>query len=663
MNFSKHWNVLRLVHFMMRDFKGHLTLIVVAGGRTISPSTSLEHVDAQCTLDIRVCPLPGGAKTQDATNKTLRDLLLTRGVRTEDVDARIQMIRAKVSSTELAAMMAMSEQNAWSALKTQANQNKIRLITTAELKEHQKSLRQLDRVPKPSSAGMSSDKPSKKQRATQPQLERKIRIDPAHFQAQGQKVKIIDDTQWGPDGQGVVITTPQVAQKRLPVARLSADYLALIVVTSQPFNGQAPIAVPASDDEGKPILATIVIVNFGDIAVVCKPAVPSTELQAVPTVILEVSVVRQYVVKWDDVRNILNYLGHHLPELRKGQVIASWAFRSYDSKRAKSDHNSAHHVHGYIRVPEQVVHQTLLRSGHAGIFLQAKNENKRPDGRYGVIMLHGMKLEEALQLAASHKQALGIVQLGASGVFALRAKREDIQTIRQAVHPQSISIQEGAIPSGATWWVLKNVTVSTTGKDLSEALVKLGWQASVVRPAGKSAWIACSLDDPPATHLCLGADYVSVVPLVKTRHATNQTSQAAAYVPLPANFSMCPEDETGSTTPTSSSTRFTDLRVDLEEKLTTMINNKMQNCDQKIAQVAASVEGVKSELGMVVEHSKKEFNDLREQQVSLHTTIQNNNNGMLTQMQNLFKQMQQELKATLTPTELDDDMGKRTRTS
>eukprot|EP00438_Fugacium_kawagutii_P004553 Skav227316 [mRNA] locus=scaffold826:52234:56532:+ [translate_table: standard] len=658
----KHWTILHMIHDALHDFKAPVTMITVVNGNQIPAPTKLDLLDPMQTIEVRLCPLRGGAKGLDPATKTLRDLLLARGVKSDDVDSRIQMIKAKISASDLAAMMTQTGTGAWNALKSKANEMKLRLITTSELKEHQKTLRQHDKPPRPLDSASSTQKPAKKLKQLPQLVEKRITIDPSHFHVPGDKVVYIDETKWGPDMKGVVITTPDVAMKRLPVAKLSADYLAMVVVTGKVFNGVQPTSVPAKDHEGKPTLAAVVVINFGDIEVTCRPSVPSTELQAVPTAILEITIVKQYVVKWEDVRNVHNYLGHHLPELRKGQVIASWAFRSYDANRSRTEHDLAHHIHGFIRIPEQVMLQALVRSGHSGIFIQVKGQDKRPDGRFGVIILHGMKLEEALQQATSQKNALGVVQLGTSGAFAIRAKREHVQAIRLAVHPQSIAMQEGSIPSGATWWVLKHVTVSTTCSDLTAALETLGWKASVVRPAGKTAWIACAVEDPPATHLCLGSDYVAVVPLIKTHAKQQEVARAETYVPVPPNVSMCPEDDTYATT--STSTRLSDLKDDLEVKLTEMINDRMKHCDEKIAQVATSVEGVRNELGVVIEHSKREFVELRDQQTSIQNQIQQNNVGMMNQMTNLFKQMQRELKESLMPTETDDDMEtKRGRAS
>ena len=91
-----------------------------------------------------------------------------------------------------------------------------------------------------------------------------------------------------------------------------------------------------------------------------------------------------------------------------------------------------------MKIPEDVLQPTLIRSGQAGVFLQVKAENKKPDPRFGIVPMHGQSLEEVVKLAKTLKNVLGVVQMGQNGVFALRAKREHIQEIRRNALPQGI---------------------------------------------------------------------------------------------------------------------------------------------------------------------------------------------------------------------------------
>ena len=308
------------------------------------------------------------------------------------------------------------------------------------------------------------------------------------------------------DAKGIAIANRADASKLLPVSKLSADGLALLVLTDQVFDGQQPFTMPATDEHANPILASGVLLNFGDDPIEYKPALPEAVLGEAPTATLEVTILRSLVPKWQDVQNPLNYLG--LPEIRNDQVIQSWSFKPYTDDRTRCKHDDATYVHGFVKIPESLLTSTLQRSGLAGVFLQVKGPDRKHCPRFGVVAMHGKSLDEVVKQAMAIKDVLGVVQLSQPNVFGLRARREHLAAIRRQALPQGIAIQEGEIPPDANWWVLKNVKASTTCGALTEALKTLGWDASAIRPGGKNAWIVCSSFDPPATHLCLNNDYM-----------------------------------------------------------------------------------------------------------------------------------------------------------
>eukprot|EP00438_Fugacium_kawagutii_P029995 Skav235209 [mRNA] locus=scaffold3680:12451:15438:+ [translate_table: standard] len=117
MVFPKAWTIMHLICKVMRKFKGQVTLVVMVDGHSIDPTCLLSEHDTMKTIELRVCPLQGGAKGMDATTKTLRDLLLSRGVKSDDVDGRIHLVKSKIQASELAAIMSQSEANAWTSLK------------------------------------------------------------------------------------------------------------------------------------------------------------------------------------------------------------------------------------------------------------------------------------------------------------------------------------------------------------------------------------------------------------------------------------------------------------------------------------------------------------------------------------------------------------------
>ncbi len=642
--------VLQLVASFLELYCSDLTLIVLQGGRSVDARIPIAAISDDMPIEIRVCALPGGAKNnQDALTKKLADILHRRGVPEDAKIARAALITSKIPHAELAAILSQDETQSWTALKKKANECKIRMITSQELQTFQKKQRKDKPIKKPELASSSRKKVSKSQ-SLDPN---RVFIDPSHFKCSGVQPSTIKVTQWGPDAKGIAIANPTDAAKLLPVSRLSADGLALLVLTDQAFEGQQPFTLPATDEHANPILASGVLLNFGDDPIEYKPALPGAALGEVQTATLEVTIQRSLVPKWLDVQNPLNYLGLQLPEIRSEQVIQSWSFKPYTNDRTRCKHDEASYVHGFVKIPETLLTSTLQRSGLAGVFLQVKGPDRKHCPRFGVIAMHGHTLDEVVKQAMAIKDVLGVVQLNQPNVFGLRAKREHLAAIRRQALPQGIAIQEGEIPPDANWWILKNVKASTTCDALTNALKTLGWDASAIRPGGRNAWIVCSSSDPPATHLCLNNDYAAVVPL-KNRSESSAGPAIKPAVSTHADFSMCPEDSEASTV----ASRMSCLKSDLEDRLTSMINDRIKKCDEKIAEIHTSVEAVQHEVAASNEQTKLELEVIRDQQVSLQSqfgtfeasfesSFNASNNALMTQMQGLFQQMQNSLNTRL----------------
>ena len=99
----------------------------------------------------------------------------------------------------------------------------------------------------------------------------RVFIDPSHFRCSGVQPATIKAAQWGPDAKGIAIANRADASKLLPVSKLSADGLALLVLTDLVFDGQQPFTMPATDEHANPILASGVLLNFGDDPIEYKP--------------------------------------------------------------------------------------------------------------------------------------------------------------------------------------------------------------------------------------------------------------------------------------------------------------------------------------------------------------------------------------------------------
>lgn len=207
-------------------------------------------------------------------------------------------------------------------------------------------------------------------------------------------------------------------------------------------------------------------------------------------------------------------------------------------------------------------------------------------------------------------------------------------------------MQEGNEQSGGTLWTLKNVQTSTTCK----------WESEVLRPIGKDAWLVSSLVDPPASHLAIGDHYAALVPFRRPMNG-NTKIVAATSEPNIANLS-------GGDAPSeaaSVSTRLSDIKDDLEErltsKLTSLIDGKMKDCDDRITHISKSLDEVKNEASS---HAASTQRHLEEQSSAIQQQLCTNNNTIMQQMQAMFTKMQTELQASLTQDAQDQKRMKLT---
>lgn len=369
---------------------------------------------------------------------------------------------------------------------------------------------------------------------------------------------------------------------------------------------------------------SVVILNFGDIPVVFKPQVPTANITEIATTVLEINVVRKYVAIWGEVQSPMTFLGTHLPELRQGQVIATWQMHFYDDQRNKTGHQNAHHLHGFVRVATTLVDATLVRSGAAGIFIAPKDMNKKHHPNYAIIQMPGVELEDAVATAKKHKTALGVVQL--TKAFAIRCKRSDLATLRPVLLPGSICPLEGEIRQDATLWMIKHLVTSTTCQELTTAMKSIGWQASVVRPLNNTTWIVSAQVPPPCAHVSINNSFVAIMP-AKT---TDDKTTLASFVPMPKGVgvkvvgepNITSEDDDMTSEPSTSTTRFSDLQKNLEEQLSQMFESRMKCNEQRLTQLETTMTETKKEMTGMKDH------------------ISSSNNAVMQQMQSLFGQLQ-----------------------
>ena len=607
---------------IVASYSTDLSVQITQNGKLIDPRVAVRQCPDHI-FRLRATGLVGGAKANDDVTRALEAALTARGVPSEAVQGRITVILNKIPAKDIRPDIHLESEAFWTRLKFMANEAKVRLITSQELKEHQKKVR-AEKKHSPAIVAKPRPKASPNASSKEGLKASELSIDVAHFEAGKITPPAIDFAKFGPDATGIAVATMEEANKMLPISTLSADPLALIVITNREFAGHKPTTIPAHHKDGTPILLSVVILNFGDIAVVFKPQVPMASINEIASTVLEINVVRKFVAIWGEVQSPMTFLGTHLPELRQGQVIATWQMHFFDEDRNKTGHQNAHHLHGFVRVATTLVDATLARSGAAGIFIAPKDANKKHHPNYAVIQMPGLDLEEAVTTAKKHKTALGVVQLAKS--FAIRCRRTDLAQLRPILLPGSICPQEGEIQQDATLWMIKHLLTSTTCQELTAAMKSIGWQASVVKPLNNTTWIVSAQTPPPCAHVAINNAFVAIVPARKTDDRS--TLAAFTAVPKRANVKVvgdininCDDDDMTSE-PSTSTTRFSDLQKNLEQQLNQLIETCMQATDQRLNHLESTMTETKTEMAGMKDH------------------INNANNAVMQQMQTLFGQLQ-----------------------
>lgn len=141
-------------------------------------------------------------------------------------------------------------------------------------------------------------------------------------------------------------------------------------------------------------------------------------------------------------------------------------------------------------------------------------------------------------------------------------------------------------------------------------------------------------------------DYYAQVLPVGFKYAKNHDkAKAPQQEPkVNANFSMCPEDgEDQSSTTTCATTRFQEIKVGLEDEITSMVNEKFQQYDAKIQTLQQTVQQNKIDADEKHYKTQPDVHDIQKNQAVIQTQISDSNNPVVSQMQSLLQQMQENL--------------------
>ena len=642
------------------------TILVTLNNKVADPCLLVKDTPVDVTIGFRVCPLPGGGKSdKNDLTAVLSHVLQTRGVPAESVEARVKAILAAIPQDQIRSHAKEPEVTFWASLKRLASEHKIRLVTNSELKIYQKDKRETKKnavePDQPSkgkgkaSKGTSTKGKGKGSPSPIPQVDLAfVQLQTEYLQAEGHTtIAVLPKAEFGVDKFGVTLMTGKEAEAFFPIKSLSTGPLAILALCEAESAPSDLIMLPAINKAGEPILLPIVIHNFGDVPVKFHPGSNFAIAPEVETKVVEVTIRRSLVEDWSKVRDGLQYLASTNPALKGGTVIAHWSFKSYNNAKKPTQLDKANYVHGYFRCKADSLDEVLKNSGKYGIFTVPRDDNHRPDPAFAIIPATE-KLEHMLIQAQKHVTTLGVVEINAG--YAYRTRRENLQALRRALMPDSVWSEEGQPRAGDEMYVLKHVAIATGAPQLTSALRQLGWDAVGIRPIGHNTWSISAATPPPSPHLLINGHFSIAVPAHDSAKkgtdgfrtlASFQTGVAVSAVPT-----TIPDEDMG--TSSHHQSRMQELKHDLTEHIDQLVEKKLNETKEQVGILTEAVSAQEFKIDRIEKVVNQVQGDVQDQNLHVETrlssieqSVTSQGNSMMAQMNGMLQSFQSTLMTRL----------------
>ena len=626
------------------------SMVVSQNGQVVDPMLKAGEVNEDWVLDIRVCPMLGGGKQEkiEAVKNKLKVMLAERGVPSDKMEERVTGLMSKVQQDKLQNLGDPQAPGTWNELKELASAAQFRLITPAELK----LLQQANRKNKPAGKNEEKEAKVKKIKTFSPEAHA-IRVDPAHFQAEGHQVQMLEVGRFGPDQSGLCIVTPDEARRCMQMGARSADPLALLVIGEGVQSIGNTFSLPAHLSNGSPVIVKACLLQFGDVQIDFQLQLPMAEVTQMESTVIEFGIHKKFVGNWQDTAVPLHYVGVHVPALRGNNLLAVWSVKAWSNSKVVH-HNQADHWHGYFRIADSLLQQVLSRSGSVGIFMNPKTADRKHDPRFTMVNLPNKQLQEVALKADTCQKALGIVKIGDG--FAIRCKREDAASVRAQLLPDSAYVETATFTSDQVLFVAKNVP-QVGREELTEALQKTGWDATAVRPQGMNRWILAAKGEPNSSHVVINGAIMMVERLQRPTDS----------VPITMVAREVRVNTTNENGIVSTTFRFAEFRAQVEAQISQAVETKLQVANSKIEQLSQALHDVQTKTESAHTSLANDLGHVREEQAftqkklaEVETSVAASSHQIIAQMQSMFSKMQANMEQTVQS--LVNDPEKRQRT-
>ena len=626
-----------------------LSITCHLGSVLTDPTIPLADVPVNEVVSFKIAPLVGGAKKSgEAIKNRVSKALEEHGVQKETCNERANAFFQKADIETLGKAESADDEEFWRTVKDEANRVHFRLVYRNEMKQMRKDNR---RKP-PGKDSKKSQKGTKHDGFVASASN--IVIDMKHFKADDEDVDRLEASRFGPDQKGVAIMELAEADRYVDGTSISVDPLAILIVGNRFGPNDEPFTMPAHTVEGMPIIIHAALRQYGDRMITFKAAVPVSNVDTAASTVIELHIFRKEVGSWKECSVPLHYLGVHISAVRGSSLIATWSMKTWSEGRKPVPFMDAAYWHGFFRVPDEILDQVLARSGHAGIYVAPKDDNRRHDERFSVIAMPELNLLEVQKKAALYDKALGIVKL--RDQFAIRCRREHSSNLRASLLPESAFVASEGVGADDSIWVLKNMPPEVGKEGLQSALLQSGWDAVPVRAQGQNRWLVAAKLEPDSKHFCINGSYVLVEPIKRQRdnHAVTIT---AKQVKVDTTFNA-----TQGSMQMATSTRIQEVKAEISDHM----EMKMQAANQRIEQLSGALERLQAEQSRQEKDTKAEFASIKNEQAfarqkigEVEASVVQSGQTVINTMQQMMSNLEANMKQWMVKSEVGDSKRHR----
>eukprot|EP00435_Cladocopium_sp_Y103_P015125 s2116_g3.t1 len=514
------------------------------------------------------------AHGKNATASNLEDMLVNKGVPSQKVAERAQMIHDKLGVQQVRQILTSA--NPWAALKSAASKpgRMFRLVTEEEQKAY------VDQRAQSKHGASIKNSKQKKQASVSRNLP--VQLDPDlfqlnanHFQdADGNPVKQIQFQDVVADHQGIALCTTTMAKHFLENPKsISVHGLALLLIDPPPPRivteaGLTPMVFPAlctSTEEHTIIMGHIL--QLGDSVIKRKMAGRESEPDKIETQVIKYQIYRdQFEVDWSEfiaapVRQIVKLI--EAMQLCKGQncgldcakfhpgidesldavVLEVWSRAFMDDQGKKCEPSQAVQFSVFMRLPASALLK-VMTTLPIGLYVEPRgNQPREQDDKFRIIWLPGSTFADAQHQCRTYSKSLCVARF--KNKYDIRVNKVDEAAawskLRPGVEFIDMSIQR--------IYELFPIPHGTQRQAIAKILSDWGWTARALQPGQGNfhhmAWRVGSADAPPAPILtAFGADVVisAVKELQKPEpkpqiYASMKTQKLLRDKPAAATFS------------------------------------------------------------------------------------------------------------------------------